>query len=308
MPLTSAQKQIASVRHEEESLVLKEDGAVLPVIEIKQDDMKDETYLKKVRKYAFRPAWMKNAVLTEVPENKPTVTVIIDDMGVNRAQSLAAIQLPAPLTLSFLPYANGVGPLAERARYAGHELMVHMPMQPVNPELDTGPIVLRKEQTSFEFEQMIDKALSAIHGYVGMNNHMGSSLTQSEEHMELLMAILNGRGLLFVDSRTIHTSVAAEAAALFDVPYAVRDVFIDHDPAPEKIRESLKKLEDIAREHGSAVGIGHPKEATIEALSEWLPSLEEKGIALVPVSHVVITRSGASYSSLQDLRHDPLHQ
>lgn len=311
VPPPPAQATI-SIEKEEESVkpVLLETGAdtALPLIKIEPDEIKDEAYLNRVQRYAFRPQWIKNAVTVDVQEGKPTITIIIDDIGVNRKLSKDVIQLPRPLTLAFLPYAPGVDSMASEARAAGHELIVHMPMEPTDPDVDTGPIVLRSDQTSFVFEQMLEKGLSAFDGYVGINNHMGSRLTQDTERMEHLMAVLNNRGLLFVDSRTIHSSVAAEAAELFDVPYAVRDVFIDHKSGLEDIKASLARLESIAKETGSAIGIGHPRENTLTALEEWLPAVEERGFTLVPVSHVVKTRPDGAYSSVRSQSSDPLRQ
>jgi len=165
--------------------------------------------------------------------------------------------------------------------------MVHMPMEPMNPDLDTGEIALRTDQGPSEFADMLDKGLGAFEGYTGINNHMGSRLTQEKGAMRVLMAELKRRGLLFMDSKTIGGSVAGPMAAESGVPYAVRDVFLDHDPSLEGVRKSLQRVEEVAREHGHAIAIGHPKPDTIKALQEWLPQLADKGLVLVPLSAVV---------------------
>ena len=107
--------------------------------------------------------------------------------------------------------------------------------------------------------------------------------------MHRLMNELAKRGLLFVDSRTIGSSVAEDLAALHGVAHAGRDVFLDHTPTYEAVVERLAQVEAVARRNGVAVAIGHPKDGTIQALKEWLPTLAEKGFVLVPVSAVVIT-------------------
>ncbi|MCB9989151.1 MAG: divergent polysaccharide deacetylase family protein [Rhodospirillales bacterium] len=234
------------------------------------------------------PAWQINAVPVAVPEGQAKVVIIIDDVGVDHRRSQEVIDMPYLLTLAFLPYAAGVKGMAADARAKGHEIMVHMPMEPMNPDLDTGGIVLRHDQSAEEFEKMLDEGLGAFDGYVGLNNHMGSRLTQDEKAMERLMPALRDRGLLFVDSRTIATSVAFDVAADYGVPHAERDVFLDHDPSIEGVRASLRRLERIALSHGQAIAIGHPKDSTIAGLKEWLPTLKGKGIALVPVSAVVV--------------------
>jgi polysaccharide deacetylase 2 family uncharacterized protein YibQ len=231
--------------------------------------------------------WQKNAVKVNPPASTKKIVIIIDDMGVDRRRTDKVSKLEGPLTLAFLPYARNVSEQADKAKARGHELIVHMPMQPIKSDLDTGPIVLTKGLNDRDFNQMIDKGLSAFDNYVGINNHMGSALTQDKKSMSRVMKILKERELLFVDSRTINTSVAAESAQKFGVPNVTRDIFIDHEPGYAYAKNALIKLEAVANKKGIAIGIGHPKDGTIQALKEWLPTLPEKNITLVPVSYAV---------------------
>jgi hypothetical protein len=136
--------------------------------------------------------------------------------------------------------------------------------------------------------------LLSFGGFVGINNHMGSLLTAERGPMALLMAELRARGLLFLDSRTTAQSVAAHEARRAGVAHAVRDVFLDNDTNLEAIRRQLALTEQIARRRGSAVAIGHPHHATIEALRGWLPTLEQRGFVLVPISTIVARQSCAA--------------
>lgn len=234
-----------------------------------------------------RPVWKKNAVRSYPPEGWPRIAIIIDDMGVDQKRSKQVIALKGPLTLAFLPYARKVDRFARAGRTYGHELMIHMPMEAMNGDLDLGGIYLDSSMSPSETDEMLDRAFSSFGGYVGINNHMGSRLTQNHDYMNMVMKRLENRGLIFVDSRTINSSIATEVARDYNVPYAVRDVFLDHEATPEFVRKSLEKLEYIARYNGHAIAIGHPKDATIQVLKEWLPTLKEKKIALVPVSMIV---------------------
>lgn len=232
--------------------------------------------------------WRRNAVAAPaVPDGFARVVVIIDDLGVDRKRSQAIIDLPGPLTTAFLPYALNVEPMVVAARAQGHEIMIHMPMEPMGEGIDMGGVALRSGMEPAAFDAMLAKAFTAFEGYVGMNNHMGSKLTQDRGAMERLMARLYENGLLFVDSRTIGGSVAEHVAADHNVPHTGRDVFLDHDPDYAGVMKSLEKVEQIARREGVAVAIGHPKTDTIRALAEWLPTLHEKKLVLVPVSAVV---------------------
>lgn len=243
------------------------------------------------------PAPVEKAAIVPVmgarpPVKKGTVVIIIDDMGLT-AGSREVEKLPGPLTLAYLPYAQGLPEQTARAHKRGHELMVHMPMQPMNARVDGGPTLLKVDQSEEKFMELLRYNLSQFDGYVGINNHMGSRLTQSRTAMDRVMKELSRRGLYFVDSKTIGNSVAASAAADAGLAYAERDIFLDHEINMPFIRNALKQVEWTARHKGYAIAIGHPHDETIRALAEWLPTLKEKGLTLRPASAVVRRASGA---------------
>lgn len=217
---------------------------------------------------------------------KGTVVIIIDDMGLT-ANSREVEKLPGPLTLAYLPYAQGLPEQTARARKRGHELMVHMPMQPMNGKVDGGPTLLKVDQDEKTFMDLLRYNLSQFDGYVGINNHMGSRLTRNRTAMNRVMKELRKRDLYFIDSKTIGNSVAASAAADAGLAYAERDIFLDHEITMPFIRAALKKVEWTARHKGYAIAIGHPHSETIRALAEWLPTLKDKGLTLRPASAVV---------------------
>lgn len=240
-----------------------------------------------------QPAWRKFAALAEAPEGRPMIAVIIDDMGVDRGRSARAIRLPAAVTLSFLPYASGLTRQVEAARRLGHELMVHLPMEPEGTGVDPGPNVLRVGDRPEKLRRHLDTALASFSGYVGLNNHMGSLFTADAPAMRRLLEAVNARGLLFVDSRTTAKTVGPEVARALGVPFAERDVFLDDDPSAPAVIAELRRVEEVARRNGSAIAIGHPRDATLDALEGWLWGLNRRGFALVPVSAIVKYRRDA---------------
>ncbi len=233
------------------------------------------------------PAWRKFAVAPSPVDDRPVIAVIIDDMGLDRRRSARTAELPAPLTLAYLPYARDLVRQTRAARSLGHELMVHIPMEPARSGDDPGPNALRLKISPRELMRRLDWSLKRFPGFVGISNHMGSGLTAHAERMRLIMRELKTRGLLFIDSRTSGRSVAARVARQEGVPAAVRNVFLDHDDDADAIRRQLGILEKIARRRGYAVGIGHPRDLTIKALRRWLGEARRKGFALVPVSAIV---------------------
>lgn len=241
---------------------------------------------QKKEKPAVSKENLKSPYTYKEPEGEGLVVIMIDDMGLS-AHSREVENLPGPLTLSYLPYAERLPEKAAYAKSKGHELMVHMPMEPLNGKLDAGPAVLRVGQDPDAFGEILNYDLTQFSGYAGVNNHMGSRLTQDADAMRLVMKELKKRGVYFVDSKTIGNSVAADIAAESGLPYAERDVFLDHEMTPEFVAGALANLEKVAYRKGYAIAIGHPHEVTIAALKRWLPTLKEKGLTLVPASAVV---------------------
>ena len=231
--------------------------------------------------------WRANAESAALVPGQPAIAIVMDDVGIDRRRSRLAIDLPAPMTIALLPYARDLPDQAAAARAAGHELLVHVPMEPHDHRVDAGPEPLLTDLTHDELHARLDRALASFDGYVGVNNHMGSRFTEDREAMAEVMEVLRSRGLLFLDSRTSETSAAFGAARSQGVPAAQRDVFIDHDPSRAAVDAALKELERVALRQGFAVGIGHPRDATLEALRDWLPHAADMGFALVPISTIV---------------------
>ncbi len=232
------------------------------------------------------PAWRRFAVPTPVTD-LPLVVIVIDDMGVDRHRSLRAAALPAPLTLSYLPYAEHVAVDAAAARARGHELLLHLPMEPVSRSEDPGPHALFTGGSTDDLLQRLDWNLARFDGYVGANNHMGSRFTADRAAMTPVLNRIAARGLMWLDSRTTGATVAPAVAAAQSVPLATRDVFLDHDPSAANVAAQLHLLEAIARRKGIAVAIGHPRDATLSALEQWLPQLAAKGLVLAPLTAAV---------------------
>ncbi len=239
------------------------------------------------------PAWQRFAVAAGNPGNRPMIAVVLDDLGLNRPGTRRAIELPGPLTLAFMTYAEGLRRMAADARAAGHELMLHVPMEPRDPSYDPGPNVLLTGLPEDELVRRIEWGLGRFDGFIGINNHMGSRFTASSRGMAYVMRALRKRGLLFLDSVTAPASVGTAMARRAGIPYAQRDVFLDNEWNDRAaIRRQLARLEAVARRHGSAIGIGHPHRATLKVLARWLPRVRARGFVIAPLSAIVRQRRG----------------
>ncbi len=233
------------------------------------------------------PSWLANAVVSNPPPGHSLIAIVIDDLGLDRPRTRRAVALKGPLTLAFLPYAAELRAQTAEAKQAGHELLVHMPMQPLDEHNNPGPGALTTELDEIGLRERLRAGLDRFSGYVGINNHMGSRFTSDRKGMEVVMAELKARGLLFLDSRTSPGSVGLGVARSMGVPHAGRDVFLDNDPSPRAVADQLAILEARARQQGAAIAIGHPHDGTLEALGAWIETLGERGFTLVPLSTIV---------------------
>jgi polysaccharide deacetylase 2 family uncharacterized protein YibQ len=177
--------------------------------------------------------------------------------------------------------------------------MAHVPMEPTAMgNNDPGPNYLGVRYSREELRARLAWNLNQLPGIVGINNHMGSLFTRSIEGMKLVMEELRDREMVFVDSVTTGSSVAAKIAAEEGIPFTVRDTFLDDSRDGGHIMDRILELENIARRKGTAVAICHPLPSTVETLAAWLPHAHEHGVELVPITtviqHQMAKRSAAS--------------
>ena len=222
-----------------------------------------------------------------LPEVRPRAAVIIDDMGYDIRIARRLLQIEPAITWSILPGSPSGKKIAELARQSRVEVMLHLPMEPKEyPHVDPGPGALLSSMDPDKLIAQLHSDLDSIDHIRGVNNHMGSHLTTLSPQMDQVLSTIKLRNLFFIDSRTSPASMAGSSAKLFRVPFAQRDVFLDHNPHPEAIRKQIRLLVLIAKHNGHAVAIGHPHETTLTVLSEEIDSIR-KEIQIVPASEVV---------------------
>lgn len=222
------------------------------------------------------------------------IAIVIADMGMSQSATHAAIQqLPGAVTLSFAPYAADLDAWIAKARAAGHEVMLQLPMEPIDyPINDPGPYTLL---TSLPAEDNLDRLewlLSRFTGYVGVTDYMGARFTSSPDHLRPILGVLRDRGLMFLDSRSSGDSIAGKLATEIGLPRALNNRFLDAVASRHAIDARLGELERIAATTGFAIGIGFPFPVTIERIAAWAATLRAKELVLSPVSALVDQQPG----------------
>ncbi|TRO97161.1 divergent polysaccharide deacetylase family protein [Glycocaulis profundi] len=228
--------------------------------------------------------------------NRPKIAIVVGGLGVSESLTDQAIErLPAEITLSFVPYARDLQDWIDRARLAGHEVLIELPMEPFDyPANDPGPHTLLVEAGEAENARRLEWLLSRAQGYFGVTNYLGARLTGEAGPMAIILERLERRGLAVFHDGEGRRGGLAEASQRSDVPIAIADRILDADPTPAQITERLIELEAVALQNGHALGSAFAFPAAIDTLAAWSREVEATGYQIVPASHVHRVRAERS--------------
>ena len=216
----------------------------------------------------FLPPEMQEQAPLAVAEGGRLV-IVMDDLGLDLGYARALALLPVPVTFSVLPRLPQTRGVAALAREYGCELLLHQPMEPVDLSKHPGAGALFVGVGTERLRRLLLENLAQVPGAVGLNNHMGSRFTQDSQGVREVVRVAAEQGLFVLDSRTHERSLLARAAEQAGVPTLRRDVFLDVVRETAAIEFQLRKAEQLARQQGQAVAIGHPHPETLQALRRW---------------------------------------
>ena len=237
-------------------------------------------------------AGVAHATPGQAPPHNAYLSLIIDDLGQNLPRDRRVLALPGPVTAAIMPDTPHAAEFAREAHRAGKIVILHMPMDPA-----TGPFAWHPELPVEELRKRLDAAFKAVPFTAGINNHMGSRMTAQRPAMAWLMAELQRRHKLFVDSRTSAQTVAAAEAQKIGLASASRDVFLDDERTEAAIYNQLQSAISLARKQGSAVMIGHPYPQTLAVLERELPKLKAQGIEWINIKQMVSVRGNRAMAA-----------
>jgi polysaccharide deacetylase 2 family uncharacterized protein YibQ len=215
--------------------------------------------------------------------------IIIDDLGYNLRHGMKVAQLPVPVTMAIVPFSPHAQKLAEAGTRSQKEVIVHSPMASIHDRpIDAGGLHPSMDRPAFQ--ETLLRQLASLPQAQGLNNHMGSLLTQNTTHMDWLMVTLADKGLYFIDSRTTPNSVAYEVAQERSLPTWSRDIFLDNHRDSDHISEQLAKMSRLAQSRGLVVAIGHPYPETLAALRDFVASDDAQDLIFVTPSQMISHR------------------
>lgn len=211
---------------------------------------------------------------------RPKVALVVGGLGLNAAATKAAIErLPPEVTLAFAAYADGLQGWIDLARSDGHEVLIEAPMEPLDyPNNDPGPYALMSGAGGPETVRRLEWILSRATGYFGVANYLGGKFLTTDGPMSAFMTALKGRGLAFIDDGT------GQRQSLAGLPRASADTVVDADLSAGAIQRQLQSLEGTAGSKGRALGAAFAYPVTIEVVSRWAATLQNRGLQLAPAS------------------------
>ena len=226
-------------------------------------------------------------------QGRPMIAVVIGGLGFNaRATTQAIDELPAEITLSFVPYANDLQGWIDRARARGHEVLIELPMEPFDPDADdTGPQTLLAGASAQQNTQRLEQLLSRASGYFGVTNYQGARFATSAQASGPVVQQLRRRGLVFLSSGIGQRTALSVEAQRAGLPTTAADRIIDARREADAIDDQLLNLEALALQNQSAVGAGFAYPVTMEQVGRWARDVETRGYELAPASAVLNARA-----------------
>ncbi len=221
----------------------------------------------------------------EIP--RPEIAIIIDDFGHSEEVAQKIYKIPAPITLAILPYLPYSCQIARSATAKGYEVMLHLPMEPLDPMNNPGKGAIYTKMSQEEIVYQTRENIINLPPVIkGVNNHMGSRATADERVMKAMLQELKKHNLYYIDSVTFKDTLGFTIARELGVRTARRDIFLDNEKDADYIRAQIEKLMARALKDKKAIGIGHAHSLTVEVIKEMIPEIEKKGIKLVFASKI----------------------
>lgn len=256
-------------------------------IGIKERIAGDEITIISDRVYLAKGKITPNSKKPSAVKGRGQMAIVIDDFGYTKEPITAFAAIERPLTFAVLPYRPFSNEAAARGLSSGHQVILHLPMEPLAQGEQSEKITITTELKDEEIRDITRKAIQAVPGLIGVNNHQGSRATADPRVMKAVLVELKTNSLFFLDSRTNSQSIAAETARQMAVRTGGNELFLDNRDDVNAVKEKLRSAQEMALRHGSVTVIGHARMNTARAVKEMIGELEANGIQLIFVSQLV---------------------
>ncbi|RDW18637.1 hypothetical protein CWR48_09940 [Oceanobacillus arenosus] len=223
----------------------------------------------------FLFSFIQPAFAESSPHLKKELAIVIDDLGNNMKGTKEILHLPIKLTVAIMPFMPSTKEDAELAYHNGHEVIVHLPMEPKKGKKSwLGPGAITSDLSDQEIRERVESAIKDVPHAVGMNNHMGSKITEDERIMKIILEVCKENALFYLDSKTTGKSVVKKVATEMNVPVLENNLFFDAVYTTQHIKKQADLLSKQLIDHEKTIAIGHvgvPGPMTFSVLKEYIP-------------------------------------
>lgn len=220
-------------------------------------------------------------------EGKAKVAIIIDDMGYQKEMADRIMNLNFPVTVSVLPFLPYSRYVAQLAKEKGMTVLLHLPMEPHNSNVDPGKGAIFSTMSEQEIRAKFLANWQDVPYVSGVSNHMGSKITENRDIMKIILSEIKEKNLYFIDSMTSPDSVGYQLSREMGIKTAQRTVFLDNEQDIDYIGNQIDVLKEFALKYGSAIAIGHPYCNTIDTLMEAYLTFPAEGIEIVKLEELL---------------------
>ncbi|GAB6090341.1 hypothetical protein JCM12856_19340 [Spirochaeta dissipatitropha] len=258
--------------------------APAPEEKIPERDTKTEDVIETPIQPDFPP------IPSEAETEVNWLVFVIDDAGYSLDQLQVFLDSPAPMTIAVLPHLPYSADAAVRSHASGKEVIVHMPMEALNGDLDPGPGAIYVSDSAEEIREKTVAAFTSVPYSSGANNHMGSAVTRNSNAMEIFLRAMKdlNEDFIFLDSRTTSDSVGIKMADQSGVRSVERDIFLDNEDTRSAIIAAIEEGKSVSRKQGHAVMIGHVfSEHLGDIITEFYPELMQEGYRLTTLTELI---------------------
>lgn len=216
------------------------------------------------------------------------VAIIIDDFGNGTRDTKNFIALEKKFTGAIMPSREFSEKDCTDLLAAHKDVILHMPMEPKTGRSSwLGKNALTSGLSNEQVEHNIKDSLTQLPGAIGMNNHMGSKIMESEKFLDIIFRICSEQNLIFIDSKTTPKSKAKVFAEKYHVTFFERDVFLeDKGRDITNVKRNLNKAVDIAKKRGFVIAIGHVGGAGGKSTAQAINDFDDPNVKFITVSEL----------------------
>lgn len=258
-----------------DQLLAKVDNLLAQASENKQQD--SSALLKKDKN--------ESSATSIKAKSRPKISIIITNLGLNRKSTELSLTLPNKLALGFLPYTKTLKPLLEEAHKLGHEVYLYLPLQTGSDSDNPGKYALKADLALEENAIRLNMLLFSHTKYNGIYSSFKEVFTDNLQNSSFIFDQLDEQGLIFIMGKGKTNKVSPHFKSHNNIVPV--NLVLDEESDKDSIKNKLDQLVKLAEKNGKALGYSQGFTITIAMIKDWIPTLEEKGIEIVPVSEIL---------------------